>query len=647
MFELDRRAFAALAFLGAGLLAAPLAAELAAQEWRQGVEYHIEARLDEDREALRARARLTYRNRSPDTLDRLYFHQHLNAFRPNSEWARAERRERYDFQSLPDHEQAYERLLGARSLPAGAGGSDIVGRDLRWAYPLAPDSTVLEIRLLDVLEPGEEVTLELDWEARPSILCRRQCRAGRHYDFAQWYPRIAPYEADGWAAHPLYPQGEFYGEFGRYDVTLELASDQVVGATGAVVSGDPGWGVEPDPVPRYLSPPTGPRLGLLPVTPPRGRKRVRFYAEDVHHFAWTTSPEYVHEGGRVPPTEAREHEIDVHVLYRPGDEAEWGGGRAVDRTVAALEWLEDVFGPYPWPQLTNAHRLEGGGTEFPMLIMDGSADQGLITHETAHQWVHGIFGNNEWREAWLDEGFASFLTTWRLQGEGPDPWRRMREAMAPMEGAGFARPIATDSEEFESYPMYGYMAYNRGAFVFRMLRGLVGEDTFRAILREYYERHALGRVTEADFRATVEDVAGEDLDWFFDQWLHTTATLDYGVEEVEVEATDGGWRIRAAVGRAGEAWMPVTLAAVRGGEIVARERLEDRSRRQSVELEVEELPDELLLDPGGWILDADPGNDRRPIEPSGGPVEPRLPSADPGPGYSAAVAASVGAWSSR
>lgn len=591
------------------------ASDAAAQAapWKQGVRYDIEATLDEDREVLRARARFNYVNRSPETLDRLYFHQHLNAFRPGSTWARVEERERFDFQNLPDSAQAFERMLSIRRLPAGAGGSDIVGRDMRWSYPEAPDSTVLEVPLPDALEPGEEITLELDWEARPSTLCRRQCREGRQYDFAQWYPRIAPYDRSGWAEHVLYPQGEFYGDFASYDVTLDLRQDQVVGATGVVVSGDPGWGVDPSPAAGVAAAGAAPRLNLLPISPRPGRKRVRFRAEDVHHFAWSTSPTYIHEGGTMPPTEAREHPIDIHVLYRPGDEEEWGSGQAVERTVQSLQFLEQVFGPYPWPQLTNLHRLEGGGTEFPMVIMDGSASPGLIMHETAHQYAHGIFANNEWKDAWLDEGFASFLTSWAFEEGQPGTWRGMREGMAETERSLGEHPIATHSEDFADFGTYGYMAYSRPEFVYHMLRGLVGEETFRDILHEYYERYALKHVDEDAFRSVVEDVSGEDLDWFFEQWLHTTATLDYAIGEVTQEETEDGWRTRVEVVREGDAWMPVELRV--GDEV---RELDSRGRSQRVEFVTDERPTEAMLDPDGWILDSDPENDRREIpEPAG------------------------------
>ena len=165
--------------------------------WQQEANYTIEASLDDTSGVLSGAGALVYRNRSPDALDRVEFHLHLNAFRPNSVWARAEQRAQYDFQELSDPDFAYERLTAMR----------LAGVELEAEYPFAPDSTVVRFLLPNELASGEEATFSFEWEARLSTLCRRQCRAGRSHDFAQWYPRIAPYDHEGWQGHPLYPQG--------------------------------------------------------------------------------------------------------------------------------------------------------------------------------------------------------------------------------------------------------------------------------------------------------------------------------------------------------------------------------------------------------------------------------------------------------
>ncbi len=586
-----------LAMFASAVLAAPADTT----DFRQGVDYRIEATLNESTDVLHGRARLRYTNRAPVALDTLFFHQHLNAFRPNSAWARreleyGERR----FQDLGPEEHAFERFTAVQ----------VGGTTVRPVYPGAPDSTVVALPLPAPLAPGESIELRMDWNARLSTLPRRQGRKGRQYDFAQWYPRIAVYDQGGWETQPLLPQGEFFGEFGAYDVTLDVAADQVLGSTGVPVEGDPGWRTPGGAEPLYRRDAYPARsaesLGLLSDAPAAARKRVRWRAEDVHHFAWSADPTFRYEGGTVeraggPP-------VAIHVLYQPADTA-WDEGVVLGRTRKALAWLESMFGPYPWPQLTNLHRIERGGTEFPMLVMDGSESEGLIAHEVAHQFVHGALANNEWRDGWLDEGFASFVDTWYFEDQGQTGlWDRSLETMREMERAGQTQPIATPGAEFRDPRTYSAMTYTKTSLVLRMLRDLVGEDAMRQILRTYYRENALSHVTEADFRAVAERVSGRDLGWFFRQWFHTTDTLDYAVGNVGTERLPNGrWRTRVEVLRLGKAQMPVRLQI---GDATQTLDLGDR-RSAVIEIVTTSRPAEVVLDPDNVLLDLDPTNNRR------------------------------------
>lgn len=568
--------------------------------FQQDVEYTLEARLDEERETLVGAGVLRYTNNSPQPLDSIYFHLYLNAFRPNSAWATAERREDFDFQALDEEAAGFHRMTGM-----SAGGEAVEA-----SYPGAPDSTVVAYPLPHTLEPGETVELSFDWEARPSTLCRRQCRRGRSYDFAHWYPRVAVNDHTGWAVRPLLPQGELYGEYGRYRVTLDLAHDQVVGATGVPVAGEPGWRPGPGsplPAPHYRrdfygNPRSTADPGLLDGPVEEGRKRVIFHAEDVHHFAWSTSPDYVYEGGRAG-------DVAIHVLYRPGD-LDWDMGAVVDRTVRALEWLEEMFGPYPWPQLTNLHRLEDGGTEFPMVLMDGAPGQALIIHEAAHQYAHGVFGNNEWREGWLDEGMASFLSAWFYEDHGaPDPWSGLMRGIGEAVSGGLVAPISTPSAEFPDYRTYGLMTYSLPQAVLYSLRRLLGEDVFHEGLRNYYRTKALEHVTESDLRRSMERAAGRDLGWFFEQWFHTTGTLDYAVGDVRQVRAGDGWRTSVEILREGEIWMPVTVRI--GTE---ERRVEGPGAVQTVEVATSERPERVEIDPTAALVDVDRDDNAREIE---------------------------------
>ncbi|HYD51282.1 MAG TPA: hypothetical protein VEA99_01595, partial [Gemmatimonadaceae bacterium] len=444
--------------------------------WQQRVHYRIVATLDEAAQRLRATGELTYVNASPDTLRELYVHQYLNAFRPGSRWSADDEREgRTRFQRLRDPDHGYERFTTAPVIDGVA---------VTPVYPYAPDSTVVRLALPRALRPGDSVRVSFNWDARPSTVARRQGRRGRHWDFAQWYPKVAVYDRGGWQHTPLRPAGEFYGEFGTYDVTMVVRDDQVLTASGVPVAGDPGWErarrwgtvrLGADVYPDLPSPPT--------AVVPEGHKAVRFVARDVHHFAWTTSPDYRYEGGvYVRPAQARFRTWDtvhVYTLYRPGDEAAWGNGVAVNRTIRALRWLESIFGTYAYPAMGSVHRIDGGGTEFPMLMMNGSASQGLILHEGGHIYTYGILANNEWAAGWLDEGLSSYQTSWALDLTAPEravarttePPRRIptgyRDQAVTMRGddlaflgqhrlelQGRAEPIGTIAHEFTEFGIY-------------------------------------------------------------------------------------------------------------------------------------------------------------------------------------------------
>jgi hypothetical protein len=527
---LDRFPLSAiLGLLFALALTCPYPAAAVPQDWKQGIRYRIEARLDEDAEVLRARAEVRYQNESPDTLREFFFHLYLNAFRPNSAWARHDLvRGIRTFQELGPEDHAFERVTGM----------EVDGGPVAVSYPYAPDSTILRVELPRALPPGAAIVLNFDWQARPSTIARRQGRRGRHYDFAQWYPRVVAYDGEGWADHPLYRAGEFYGDFATFDVTFELRNDQVTGATGVPIQGDPGWegaaspGAEPPEYQREWYGLVGGAhpLGLLDPEPPQGWKQVRWYAEDVHHFAWSTSPDYTYEHGRFG-------DVAIHVLYQPGDEESWGGGVAVGRTGEALHWLDSIFGPYLYPQVTNVHRIEGGGTEFPMMVMDGSASLSLIIHEVGHIYAMGMLANKEWYEGWLDEGLSTFQTNWYAEGLGMGRdllWGGSEMQVLDMDLRGISEPVTQAAEDYADQEVYGAMVYAKASLLFRMLRDMAGEEAFREVLRTYFERYQLRHVDQEAFQSVAEEVLGQDLEWFFGQWLHATGVVDYGLEKVRV-----------------------------------------------------------------------------------------------------------------
>ncbi len=612
----------------ASLLQSPPSQSPKASYWQQEVAYEITASLDEPSGVLSGSQRITYYNRSPDTLTTFSLHLYLNAFRPGSRWADRDSVEgRRRFNDLKDPDYAFNHVRNVR----------IMGDGVEAIYPFAPDSTIVRFKLPQPLAPGDSMVAEMDWDARPSTTPRRQGRQGRRFDFAQWYPRVVTYDTYGWNEHPLYPAGEFYGEFGTFLVKLDVSDDQVVGATGVPLCGDPGWeraNQNPARAVEYGREfyPNAPGYAKLPeacgkgneytVTFHRvepGRKRIIWYARDVHHFAMSLSPDYRYEGGSYGG-------IAVHVLYSPGDEESWGNRIVVKRTESALAWLDSIFGKYPWPQITNVHRIEGGGTEFPMMIMDGSASEGLILHELGHNYLMGILANNEWREGWLDEGFTEFQTNWyfenRPEGSG---YAESEASMLAFDIDDYSEPTSLVSEHYRDFTTYNIMIYGRGELFFHQLRYIVGDDVFRRILRTYYDRWKLKHVDEHALLEIAEEVSRRDLSTFFWQWLHGTELYDYAVGRVKTErreigaaegGSDGrseppsGWLTRVEVLRKSPGRIPVEVMVV-GERDSAIVRSEGLAEREWVEVATQSKPRVVQLDPAVQTHDWNMLNNRK------------------------------------
>ncbi|MEO8199081.1 MAG: M1 family metallopeptidase [Gemmatimonadota bacterium] len=569
--------------------------------WQQRMTYEITASLDEPKGVLSGTERVTYVNHSPDTLQTFSFHLYLNAFRPGSRWADVDSaEERRRFNDLKDPDYGFNHISDVR----------IMGETLTPVYPFASDSTIVRYTLPHPLAPGDSLVADLNWDARPSTTPRRQGRRGRAFDFAQWYPRVVAYDTYGWEEHPLYPAGEFYGDFGTFNVLLDVPEDQVVGSTGVPVCGDPGWEkanrvpgrpveyqrdyYHGGPVPANADDCNSVNPGLaarFSAPTAAGRKRIYWYADDVHHFAMSMRPDYRYEGGHWG-------DVAVHVLYQPGDEATWGNGIAVKRTEVALQWLDGFFGKFAWPQLTNVHRIEGGGTEFPMMIHDGGPDQGLIVHELGHNYVMGILASNEWKEGFLDEGFTSFQSALfdEAAGEGSD-YQTLERGILGLDLEGFSEPTSLVSEDYRDFTTYNIMIYSRGELFFHQLRAIVGDSTLRQIMRVYYDRWKLKHVDEQAFMDVAEEVSHMDLSDFFGQWLHSTDLYDYAAGKVRYKRlSDGRWHSQVEVRRLSPGIVPAEVAVINGKDTTIV-RTDGRAERKMVEIVSAFKPKEVVVDP--------------------------------------------------
>jgi hypothetical protein len=587
----------ALAVLqGAAAAQGPAVQDLLTDYWQQQADYDIRCTLDIEGKMLTGTETITYRNNSPDTLKRYFIHLYPNAYRNRDS------KLYQDFfpgtwtflKGLPEESQSW---IDIDSMTVdGIPGNYLI------------EGTILSGTFAGPLPPGGTVVFDMGFRQKIRRRVGRAGYIGNHYDMAQWYPKIVVYDKTGWH-HDQFRMGEFYGEFGTYDVSITIPNQFVIAATGLPVEGDPGW--TRNEKPKHKSSRGGGHPGGHPGGGAeadiggmkRGRddaglslslKTVKFRAVDVHDFAWCADPLYVVE-------ETKIGKYSVRSFYRQWNRA-WADS-VLARTVATMKRYDRMIGTYEWPQISIVDSPTHGGMEYPMLVMNGSPDMALIVHEVAHMWFYGMLANNERDDAWLDEGPAQYqMFSWIIENRGQkDLWKDISDSVIDLQRSGFAEPMSTPYHEFESSGRT--MAYNKSALFLRALKYRVGEEDFNRILQEYFRTWKFKHVDEEAFLAVCEDVTGADLDDFFKQWVHSVKNCDYVLERFRQRKEDDVNWADVRIRRDGEMIMPLTLEfRLKNGSIV-REQVDGTARLIEKSYSFDSRPKSVSINPENEILD--------------------------------------------
>jgi hypothetical protein len=558
--------------------------------FQQAVDYTIQVRLDTKNHMLTGTERISYTNNSPDTLEQFFLHLYPNAFQSKHTALMKDYRKQLNgtFLDLPEKYRGYLNIYDVK-----VDGAGITPR---------VDDTIAEMDLPRPLAPGQSMEISLRFEEKIRRQIDRAGYEGDQYDLAQWYPKVVVYDENGF--HPdKFRWGEFYGEFGTFDVSIEVPDRYVIAATGELKEGDAGW---------TLNSPDDRNGRSKPDRDDTQYKTVLFHAENVHDFAWNASPRFAVQ-------DTTWNGIQIRSFFNMGNE-EWKDSTLV-HGVRAMEWLSRRVGAYPYPQLSIVQCLMGGGMEYPMLVMDSDVSESLVLHEVGHIWFYGILANDERAEAWLDEGFATYMTGRYLAeryGEYGDTgeWSwyqrmtpqytlaaRQRREVLPLLRQGYGERIATRAEDFKHD--YFAMVYEKAALMLDALRYVVGDDDFDKILKEYFERWRFKHVNEARFQAVCEEVSGEDLHWFFEQWLHTKGLCDYRLSEMKTAKNEkgDGYVTRVKIERLGEMTMPLVLEFTFADGSRDTTRIPGRLRTIEETYNHAKKPKKAALNPKNEILD--------------------------------------------
>ncbi len=556
--------------------------------WQQKVDYVIHCSLDPADHTLSGRETITYMNSSPDTLQEFYLHLYPNAYREKAS------------DLVKDYLQGtWFILVGLRESQRGwmdVSQLKVDGKETEFSV----EGTILSSSFSQPLPPGKRATIEIVFTEKVRKFIGRAGYRGRHYDMAQWYPKMVVYDKNGWNPDQ-FRQGEFYGEFGDFDFHITLPQEYVIAATGTPVSGDPGWKKNPRPEGE-------PSPGADNAS--AASKTVHFRAEKVHDFAWSADPSFVVQ-------DTTYNGYRVMSFYRSGNPS-WADS-VLARGLRALKWLEQFAGPYGYPQVSIVDALNDGGMEYPMLVMNGSSGEELILHELGHNWFYGMLANDEREEAWMDEGMTQYQTFkyqekhygpygepyrktfWSALNPRPTMWEELTRDIISYHRAGFAERVATPHHEFKNC---GYeMVYIKSALFMRALCYYVGEENFHQILHTYFDRWKFKHVDEEAFLSVCQEISGMDLGEFFKQWLHSTKDCDYRISRFKVDRQGDLYQAKVKIDRKGEMIMPLTLAfRLENGNTVS-ERVDGFLRTVEKTFPFDTRPVSVAINPENRILD--------------------------------------------
>ncbi len=569
--------------------------------WQQHASYRIRTRLHPSENRVSGSERITYTNHSPDTLSEIVLNLPQNVFAPGN----------------------------PRNRIAPVTGGFTLERVVVQGTPVTLEprgaslTTVESVGLRDPLPPGGAAEIEIAWSFLvPEGTFRMGREASEVFYLGQWYPQIAVYDdLRGWVRDPYLGDGEFYLDYGDFEVEITAPAGWLVSATGVLEN--PEEVLRPEAVERLRS------LSRERVTHIVGRAdrdagrstaaggadgtlTWRFRAVNVRDFAWGASDRYVWDGtvARYRGDDGATRSSSIYTLYRP-ERLNWD--RSAEFARHSIE-THSAWYPYPWPHMTVNEGVIGGGMEYPMITIIGGGRTpeslyGVITHELAHMWCPMVAGSDERNDAWIDEGFATLSEDMAFDAFFPGS----NAGLGTMNG--YLRIAGTDDETPSMRPadLYGpsgnrgTASYGKPASVFRALRAILGPAVFDEAMRTFLSRWAYKHPQPLDLFWTFEDVSGQDLDWYFHPWLYTTRVLDQAV--ADVERWDG--RVAVVLEDRGEIAMPAILEVVTASGDRVRQMMPVtawQDGRARVELAVPGGAVEVVLDPEQHFPDVNRNN---------------------------------------
>lgn len=511
--------------------------------WQQRVDYRIDATLDAEARRLDASMHVTYHNNSPHQLDFLWIQLEQNLFTPDSCGA------------LSRNPGGVMKQLDGVNAGYDLGTVSVDGQELE----VHVYDTLARVELPEPIDPGATFEFDLDYAFDMPPHLRRmgseEVEDGVIFEYAQWYPHVCKYDdVSGWNTMPYLGTGEFYTDFGDFEVSLTVPASHLVGATGRLLN--PEEVLTSEQQDRLNAAMTSAEPVVIrsadevndSLSRPRGRDTLtwRFRAEDVRTFAWASSEAFIWDActATIKDLDGNDRDVLCQSLY-PREAEVWGpdhaDGGSTRYVKHSIEHYSKTLYPYPYPSMINVNGPEGG-MEYPGIVFCGARTNpkglfGVTDHEVGHSWFPMIVNTNERRHVWMDEGFNSFINMYSKAAwyGGEVDYARYRQQTMQMARETNPMPVATTPDQMWSR-WVGRLGYRKPAYGLFLLREVIlGPERFDAAFRGYVHRWAFKSPQPSDFFRSMEDAAGADLAWFWRGWFLETSPFDQSIDDVVVD----------------------------------------------------------------------------------------------------------------
>ena len=501
--------------------------------WQQHVDYKMDVKMDVKSYQYKGKQELVYTNNSPDTLRKVYYHLFNNAFQPGSEMdARIQSIKDPDGRmvhkiKVGDTEVKESRIKNLKPNEIGYLHVSNFKQDGQTAFTKEV-GTILEVTLAKPILPNSKTTFSLDFDGQVPVQIRRSGRnnaEGVELSMAQWYPKLAEFDFEGWHANP-YIAREFHGVWGNFDVKISIDSNYILGGSGYLQNkNEIGHGYQD--------------AGIKVVHPKKNKTLTwHFIAPMVHDFTWAADKDYIHDVVKGP------NDVDLHFLYKNNPKYIQNWKNLQPKTVQLMEVYNKTVGNYPYKQYSVIQGGDGGMEYAMCTLILGQGDWdgllGVTAHEMAHSWFQHVLASNESKHGWMDEGFTSFLEDYGLneiaEKKVENPFSGAYKGYFWMANSGKELPQSTHADRFDENRVYSITSYSKGELFLTQLMYLIGKENLLKTLKKYYADFKFKHPTPNDIKRTAERVTGANLDWYLMDWTATTNTIDYGIKEVKENA---------------------------------------------------------------------------------------------------------------